>query len=98
MKKQKKKYINVIYIIKIIEVVLLFLCLIKHVAMENSALCWGERSDLCPGCFTPRERTFCRFWTGDWVGPRANLDVVAKRKLDYSAGIQIPLIHVRRQP
>jgi len=30
---------------------------------------------------------------GGWVGPRAGLDAVVKRKLPVSAGNQIPLVH-----
>jgi hypothetical protein len=29
----------------------------------------------------PRERTPDTHWIGDWVGPRAGLDAVAKRKI-----------------
>jgi len=31
-------------------------------------------------------------WTGDWVGPRASTDTVAKRKTPVPAGNQTPLI------
>jgi hypothetical protein len=34
-----------------------------------------------PGHFTPRERTPGTHWIGGWVGPRAVLDAVVKRKI-----------------
>jgi hypothetical protein len=45
------------------------------------ALDEGEWSVSCPGCFTPRERTPGIHWIGGWVGPRAILDAVVKRKI-----------------
>jgi hypothetical protein len=39
-----------------------------------------EWSASCPGCFTPRESAPGTHWIGGWVGPRASLDVVVKRK------------------
>jgi hypothetical protein len=59
--------------------------------MGNSALGGGERSNLFPCCFSPRKRASYKHWTGDWVGPRANLDVVAMRKINYLVGNQIPV-------
>jgi len=47
----------------------------------NSALYGGGWSDLRPGRFTTRERANCTHWIGGWVGPRAVLDVVVKRKI-----------------
>jgi len=41
----------------------------------------GERSASHPGHFTPRERAPGNHWTGGWVGPRAGLDMVVKRKI-----------------
>jgi len=35
----------------------------------------------CPGCFTPRERAPGTYWIGGWVGARAVLDMVVKRKI-----------------
>jgi hypothetical protein len=32
-------------------------------------------------CFTPRERAPGTHWMGGWVGPRAGLDTVVKRKV-----------------
>jgi hypothetical protein len=34
-----------------------------------------------PGHLPPREKKTGSHWTGDWVGPRAGVDVVAKRKI-----------------
>jgi len=39
--------------------------------LNLTARWWWSAS--CTGCFTP--------WIGGWVGPRANLDAVAKRKI-----------------
>jgi hypothetical protein len=49
-------------------------------AFLNSALDGGEWSASCPGCFTTGGRALCTHWTGGWVGLRAGLDTVAKRK------------------
>jgi hypothetical protein len=47
----------------------------------TSALDGGEWSASRPGRFTPRERAPVTHWIGDWVGPRAGLDVVLRRKI-----------------
>jgi hypothetical protein len=47
----------------------------------TSALDGGEWSALRPGRFTPRERGPGPHWIGGWVGPRAVVDAVAKRKI-----------------
>jgi hypothetical protein len=47
----------------------------------TSALDGGEWSASRPGCFTPRERGPSTHWIGGWVGPRAGLDAVVKRKV-----------------
>jgi hypothetical protein len=47
----------------------------------NSALDGGEWSASRPGRFTPRERAPGTHWIGGWVGPRAVLDAVVKRKI-----------------
>jgi hypothetical protein len=47
----------------------------------TSALDGGEWSASRPSHFTPRERTPGTHWTGSWVGPRASLDTVSKRKI-----------------
>jgi hypothetical protein len=45
------------------------------------ALEGGEWSASRPGRFTPRERAHGTHWIGGWVGLRAILDVVVKRKI-----------------
>jgi hypothetical protein len=45
----------------------------------TSAIDGGEWSR--PGRFTPRERAAGTPWIGGWVGPRAVLDAVMKRKI-----------------
>jgi hypothetical protein len=47
----------------------------------TSALDGGEWSDSCPGRFTPRVRAPGAHWIGGWLGPRAVLDAVVKRKI-----------------
>jgi hypothetical protein len=47
----------------------------------TSALGGGEWSASRPGRFTPRERDPCNHWLGGWMGPRAILDAVVKRKI-----------------
>jgi hypothetical protein len=72
----------------------LFLCLTKHHTMETyggmdvqlhvfitSALDGGKWSASHPSYFTPGEGTYSTHWIGGRVGPRANLDVVARRKI-----------------
>jgi hypothetical protein len=66
----------------------LSLCLTKHHAMKTywgafltSALDGGEWSASLPGLFTPRERVPGTHWIGGWVGPRAVLEAVVKRKI-----------------
>jgi hypothetical protein len=46
-----------------------------------SALDGGELSASRPGRSTPRERDPVTHWIGGWVGPRAGLDMVSKRKI-----------------
>jgi hypothetical protein len=46
-----------------------------------SAIDGGEWSASRPGRFTPRERDPGTHWIGGWVGPRAGLDAVVKRKI-----------------
>jgi hypothetical protein len=70
------------------------LCLTKHHAMKTywevevqlhasltSALDGGEWLASRPDSFTPRERASGTHWIGGWVGPRALLDAVVKRKI-----------------
>jgi hypothetical protein len=47
----------------------------------TSALDGGEWSASRPGRFTPRVRALGTHWIGGWVGPRAVLDAVVKRKI-----------------
>jgi hypothetical protein len=71
----------------------LSLCLTKHHVMKTY---WGnggiaprildlgtkwEYSASRPRCFTPKERALGTYWIGGWVGPRAVLDTVVKRKI-----------------
>jgi hypothetical protein len=41
----------------------------------------GERSASHPGHFTPGEIAHDIHWMGEWVGTRAGLDTVEKRKI-----------------
>jgi hypothetical protein len=50
----------------------------------TSALDGGEWSASRPGRFTSKERDPGTHWIGGWVGPRAVLDVVVKRKIPSS--------------
>jgi len=45
------------------------------------ALDGGEWSASLSGRFTPWERAPATNWRGGWVGPRAGLDAVVKRKI-----------------
>jgi hypothetical protein len=47
----------------------------------TSALDGGEWSASRPGRIIPRERDLGNHWIGGWVGPRAGLDAVLKRKI-----------------
>jgi hypothetical protein len=44
----------------------------------------------CPACFIPRERVPGTHWIGGWVGSRASLDAVVKRKIPR---LEPPVIH-----
>jgi hypothetical protein len=47
---------------------------------------WGNRSTAPrPKLFTLRVRAPGTLWTGGWVGPRAGLDAVVKRKNHVAA-------------
>jgi hypothetical protein len=46
-----------------------------------SALDGNNRSASRTGRFIPRERAPVTHWIGGWVGPRAGLDAVVKRKI-----------------
>jgi len=47
----------------------------------TSALDGGEWSASRLGRLTPREKDPGTYWIGGWVGPRAGLDTVVKRKI-----------------
>jgi hypothetical protein len=47
----------------------------------TSALDGNKWSASHPGRFTPRERAPGTHWIGGWVGPRAVVDAVVKRKI-----------------
>jgi hypothetical protein len=53
----------------------------------------GEWSASRPGRFTPlpppRERAYGTHWIGGWVGPRAGLDDVEKRKFLTLPGLEL---------
>jgi len=57
--------------------------LIKHHTMRTYWGNGGEWSASCPGHFAPRERTPSTHWIGGWLVPRADLDVVVKRKFPF---------------
>jgi hypothetical protein len=56
----------------------------------TSALDGGVWSAWRPGRFTPKERARGIHWIGGWVGPRAVLDAVVKRKIPSSRRESIP--------
>jgi hypothetical protein len=55
----------------------------------TSALVGGEWSASRPCRFTPWERSHCIHWIGVWVGPRADLDYVEKRKFLTLPGLEV---------
>jgi hypothetical protein len=56
----------------------------------TSSLAGGERSDSRPCRFTPGVRATGIHWIGGWVGPRAGLDEVEKRKILDPTGTLTP--------
>jgi len=80
------------------------LCLIKHHAMKtleiggitprdlNLGTRLGEWSSSRPSRFTPGERVPGTRRVGGWVGPRAGLDAVVKRKTPSPAGNRTPVV------
>jgi hypothetical protein len=55
----------------------------------------GEWSASHPGCFTPRERAPRTHWIEGWVGPRAILDVVVRRKISrpcWESNLRTPIV------
>jgi hypothetical protein len=55
----------------------------------TSALAGGEWSASRPGRFTPGEKAPGTHWIGGWVGPRAGLDDVEKRKFLTLPGLEL---------
>jgi hypothetical protein len=53
------------------------------------ALDGSELSASRPGRFTPGERAPSPHWIGGWVGPRASLDDVEKRKFLTLPGLEL---------
>jgi hypothetical protein len=60
----------------------------------TSALDGGEWSASRPCRFTPRERALGTHWIGGWVGTRAVLDAVVKRKIPNLRRESIPRIPI----
>jgi hypothetical protein len=56
----------------------------------TSALVGGECSASRPGRFSPGEIAPGTHWIGGWVGPRAGLDDVQKRKFLTLPGLELP--------
>jgi hypothetical protein len=52
----------------------------------TSVLDGGEWSASCSGHCTTNKRDSSTHWRGVWVGPRASLNMVAKRKIPAPAG------------
>jgi hypothetical protein len=65
-------------------------------AFLNSELDGGEWSASRPGHFIPRERDPGIHCIGCWVGPRAGVDQVVKRKVPGPAEIRSPDHSARR--
>jgi hypothetical protein len=66
----------------------------------TSALDGGEWSSSRPVRFTPRERAPGTHWIGGWVGPRAVLDAVVKRKissLHWQSNPRTPIVQPTAQ-
>jgi hypothetical protein len=62
-------------------------------AFMTSALGGGTWSASSPGRFTPSERVPDTHWIGGWVGSKANLDAVVKRKICKPLqGLEPPII------
>jgi hypothetical protein len=55
----------------------------------TSALAGGEWSASRPGRITPDERVPGTHWLGGWVGPRAGVDDVDKRKFLSLPGLEL---------
>jgi len=61
-------------------------------AYLTSALDGGEWSASRPGRFTPGKGVTVTHWIRGWVGPRAGLGAVAKRKILVPTGNRTPII------
>jgi hypothetical protein len=55
----------------------------------TSALDGGERSSSHPGHITPGERATGTHWIEGWVGPRAGLNDVERRKILPLPGLEL---------
>jgi hypothetical protein len=55
----------------------------------TSTLVGDEFSASLPGRFTSKERALCTNWIGSWVGPRADLDDMKKRKSLILSGLEL---------
>jgi hypothetical protein len=67
----------------------------------TSVLGGGEWSASRPGRFTPRERAPSTLWIEGWVGPRAVLEAVVKKKvssLRRESNPRIPIVQPAAQP
>jgi hypothetical protein len=58
-------------------------------ALLTSAPSGGELSASRPGHFTPKERAPRTNWIGGWVGSRAVLDTVVKRKIPSAISTEL---------
>jgi hypothetical protein len=58
----------------------------------TSALVGGEWSASSPCLFTSGERTLGAYWIRGWVGPRAGLDDVEKRKFLTLPGLELQFL------
>jgi hypothetical protein len=61
----------------------------KPKTYQHPYIVGGEWSASCPGHFTPEERAPGTHWIGSWVGPRAGLDDVEKRKFLTIPGLEL---------
>jgi hypothetical protein len=64
-------------------------------ALDGGDLDEGEWSASRPGRFIPRERAPDTHWLGGWVGPRAVLEAVVKRKIPSprrESNLRIPIV------
>jgi hypothetical protein len=63
----------------------------RHIFL-TSELVGGEWSVSRPSCFTPGERVPSTHWIGGWVGPRAGLNDLEKRKFLTLPGLKLGLL------